>query len=92
MSSWLKIDLLKRVLVRMGFTDETIKRLASSIRCRVGRLPIQYLGLPIGANVRSKAVVYFMCLFKRPKEVIRINHIMRSFFFGAGQNDNKKLQ
>lgn len=37
-------------------SEEIINPMADRLHCRVGWLPFQYLGLPIGANLRSKAL------------------------------------
>lgn len=48
--SGLKINLPKSFLVGVGFPEEFIKILADRLHCKTGRLPCQYLDLPIEAN------------------------------------------
>lgn len=52
-SSSLKINLSESILVGL---DEMVQSLTSELHCKVGKLPFLYLGLPIGAHSRSKAV------------------------------------
>ena len=52
--SGLKINLSKSLLVGVGCPKETIKDLANLIHCNAGKLPISYLGLPIGGKPRFK--------------------------------------
>lgn len=56
MTFGLKINLAKSVMVGMGCSDELVQPLASIFKCKVGKLPLAYQGLPLGANMRSKAV------------------------------------
>lgn len=36
-------------------SSEVIQSLAQCLHCRVGELPIMYIGLPVGGKLRSKA-------------------------------------
>lgn len=47
-----KINLFKSVLVGIGCLEEVIQSLAKNISCKVKKLPILYLGLPIRAKLR----------------------------------------
>lgn len=42
-------------LLEVGCFEDLIRSLANKLFCKVGKLPISYLGLPIGGNMRSKA-------------------------------------
>lgn len=44
------------MLVGIGCTEETVNSLAAMIGCKSRKLPIVYLGLPIVARPRSKAL------------------------------------
>ena len=55
--SRLKINLSKSTLLRVGCSEESEKQLEDRLHCKVGHLPIYYLGLPIGANATSKKVL-----------------------------------
>lgn len=54
--SRLKINLSKSMLVGVGCSEEHVRLLADRLHCKIGHLPILYLGLPIGANPRFKKV------------------------------------
>ena len=54
--SGLKINISKSMLVGIGCSEETTRSLANIIMCKSGKLPIIYLGLPIGAKARSKTL------------------------------------
>lgn len=46
----------KSYIVGVGCAEEIAQSLASSIHCKVGKLPIWYLGLPLGARTRAVAL------------------------------------
>lgn len=52
----LKINLFKSSLIGVGCSKEVIRSIASRLKCRFENLPILYLGLPSGANPRSKGL------------------------------------
>lgn len=52
----LKINLTKSVMVSVGCSHEALQLLASVFRCKASKLPLMYIGLPLGAHSRSKAV------------------------------------
>lgn len=54
--SGLKINISKSMLVGVGCSEDIIHALADLVHCKVGRLPISNLGLPIGTKPRSKAL------------------------------------
>lgn len=55
LASGLKVNLSKGILVRIGCSEEITRSLADMVHCKLGRLPVVYPGLPIGAKARSKA-------------------------------------
>jgi mannosylglycoprotein endo-beta-mannosidase len=50
--SGLKVNFHKIMLVRVNITDSWLHEAASALRCRVGKVPFLYLGLPIGGDSR----------------------------------------
>lgn len=52
----LSVNLSKSMLVVVGCPHEVVLDLASKLHCKVGELSFLYLGLPIRAQLRSKAV------------------------------------
>jgi len=53
--SGLKVNLGKLELVRMRDVEE-VEILAEALNCKVSSLPMRYLGLPLGAAFKSKAI------------------------------------
>ncbi|KAK2433359.1 hypothetical protein QL285_018637 [Trifolium repens] len=53
--SGLKVNFNKSMLVGVNIPDSWVSEAASVLRCRVGRIPFLYLGLPIGGNPRRLA-------------------------------------
>lgn len=51
-ASGLKINLQKSQLFGVGISQPEVSRLARRIHCAPVSLPILYLGLPVGANMR----------------------------------------
>lgn len=51
----LKMNLSKSSVIGVGEVD-SLSLLASDLGCRVGELPMTYLGLILGAKYRSKAI------------------------------------
>ena len=54
--SRLKINIFKSMLVGVVCAEDIVHTLADLVHCKVGRLPISYLGLPIGMKPRSQAL------------------------------------
>ena len=54
-ASSLRINLAKSEIIPVGEVDE-IDELAVELRCRVGSLPSQYMGLPLGAPNKAHSV------------------------------------
>ncbi|RVW97689.1 Transposon TX1 uncharacterized 149 kDa protein [Vitis vinifera] len=54
-ASGLKINLSKSEIIPVGEVDD-IEELAAEVGCRVGSLPSQYLGLPLGAPNRASSM------------------------------------
>lgn len=55
-SSSMKINLFKIMLVGAGCSKGIIQPIANRLHCRTGRFPFQFLELPIGANTRLKVL------------------------------------
>jgi hypothetical protein len=51
----LKINLAKSKLVPVGAVED-VKGLAGILGCRVSSLPMKYLGLPLGAQFKTKSI------------------------------------
>ncbi|KAJ9535108.1 hypothetical protein OSB04_un001812 [Centaurea solstitialis] len=54
--SGLRINLSKCNLFGIGVSDPVVKDMADKIRCQVSSLPFTYLGLPVGGNMKKKAL------------------------------------
>lgn len=50
--SGLKVNYSKSMLCGVGIPDLEVKELAKIIGCPSGKLPMKYLGIPLGANPR----------------------------------------
>ncbi|KAK2360432.1 hypothetical protein QL285_085698 [Trifolium repens] len=50
--SGLKVNFHKSMLVGVNITDSWLHEAASALRCRVGKVPLLYLGMPIGGVSR----------------------------------------
>ncbi|XP_058185619.1 uncharacterized protein LOC131302843 [Rhododendron vialii] len=48
----LKINFSKSVVCGIGIPETTLTQMANRMGCRVDKLPLKYLGLPLGANLR----------------------------------------
>jgi hypothetical protein len=53
--SGLKVNFAKFVLVPVGYVDN-VDSLADILGCGVSSLPLQYLGLPLGASFKAKSI------------------------------------
>lgn len=51
--SGLKVNFSKSMLCGVGIPDKIVHDLALIIGCNSGKLPMKYLGLPLGANPRK---------------------------------------
>ncbi|RVW64952.1 putative ribonuclease H protein [Vitis vinifera] len=87
------------------FADDTIiflgevvgmEELAVELGCKVGSLPSQYLGLPLGGRVTlikstlASMPIYQMSIFRMPKMVARrLEKVQRDFLWGGGQMEGK---
>ena len=49
-----KINLAKSQLLGINMDDNVISKKATMLGCEVGQWPLQYLGLPLGGNPRTK--------------------------------------
>lgn len=54
--SGLKISLSKSMTVGVGYSMEVVLSFANKLHYKVGKMPLIYLGMPIGVRARSKAV------------------------------------
>ena len=54
-ASGLKINLSKSSLYGVGVSQQEVDAMASLLRCRSGKLPFVYLGLPVGSNMNRVA-------------------------------------
>lgn len=52
--SGLRINYHKSQVCGVGVSDESLARFVSILNCTIKKLPIQYLGLPLGANPNRK--------------------------------------
>jgi mannosylglycoprotein endo-beta-mannosidase len=50
--SGLKVNFHKSMLVGVNISDSWLHEAATALRCRVGKVPFIYLGLPIGGDSR----------------------------------------
>jgi hypothetical protein len=50
--SGLKVNFHKSMLVGVNISDSWLNEAAAALRCRVGKVPFLYLGLPIGGDSR----------------------------------------
>lgn len=55
-SSGLKINLQKSHLIGVGVPTGEVERMAAKFHCKADFVPFTYLGLPVGANIKKKAV------------------------------------
>jgi hypothetical protein len=53
--SGLKVNLTKSSLIPVGSLDD-VDQLAGSLGCGIADLPLKYLGLPLGASFKLKAI------------------------------------
>jgi hypothetical protein len=50
--SGLKVNFHKSMLVGVNISESWLREAASALRCKVGKVPFLYLGLPIGGDPR----------------------------------------
>ncbi|RVW82268.1 LINE-1 reverse transcriptase-like [Vitis vinifera] len=80
-ASSLRINLAKSEIIPIGEVVE-MEELAVELGCRVGSLPSQYLGLPLGALNRAPYIM--------PKIVARrLEKVQRDFLWGGGNMEGK---
>ena len=53
--SGLKINYQKSIMCGVGMDVAAVQPLANALNCHIQKLPIKYLGLPLGANPKLKA-------------------------------------
>nr|GEU39006.1 RNA-directed DNA polymerase, eukaryota, reverse transcriptase zinc-binding domain protein [Tanacetum cinerariifolium] len=85
----LKVNFNKSKLYGIGISNLELNSIATSIGCLASQFICTYLGLPIGVDMSSLGVYYFL-LFKSPKKIIKqLGSIRRKFFWGGNSNENK---
>ncbi|GJX81477.1 RNA-directed DNA polymerase, eukaryota, reverse transcriptase zinc-binding domain protein [Tanacetum coccineum] len=55
LASGLKINIQKSNIYGIGVNEEEVYNMASNTGCTAGNIPFNYLGLPIGSNMKSTA-------------------------------------
>lgn len=53
--SGLKINFHKSAMCGVRISDSEVKDFAEELNCKTQKLPMMYLGLPVGANPRRKS-------------------------------------
>lgn len=57
LSSALKINLSKSMLVGVGCQNELVQTMSRKLHCKAGKLPFLYVGFPIGEQSKLKVVL-----------------------------------
>ncbi|GJX76532.1 RNA-directed DNA polymerase, eukaryota [Tanacetum coccineum] len=102
--SGLKINVNKSKLLGVGVSDADVVDMAEVLGCGVSKLPMMYLGVPVGARLLSvggrltllKSVVgnlptYYMSLYLMPATVRKKLEAMRNKFFLGGDLGDRKV-
>lgn len=55
MMSGLKINFFKSVMCGIGVSDREVADFAAVLNCKPQKLPLMYLGIPLGVNPRRKS-------------------------------------
>lgn len=55
-ASGLKLNFHKSSIHRINLKNQQVDVFVEVLGCKIGKLPLSYLGLPIGANFRQKGV------------------------------------
>ncbi|GJS91535.1 putative RNA-directed DNA polymerase, eukaryota, reverse transcriptase zinc-binding domain protein [Tanacetum coccineum] len=55
LASGIKINILKSNIYGIGVNEEEVYNMSSNAGCTAGNIPFNYLGLPIGSNMKSTA-------------------------------------
>nr|GEY62122.1 putative RNA-directed DNA polymerase, eukaryota, reverse transcriptase zinc-binding domain protein [Tanacetum cinerariifolium] len=77
--------------------DEEVSSMALVLRCEVAKLPMMYLGVPIGSNMgrcdnwKRNLPTYYMSLYSMPITVHKRLESIRNRFFIGGDSDDKKI-
>ncbi|RVW88888.1 putative ribonuclease H protein [Vitis vinifera] len=94
-ASGLKINLGKSEIIPVGEMED-IEELAVEIGCRVGSLPSQYLGLPLGALTRPLGVGWSgrkseekTCAMEKAIYLQMLEKLQRDFLWGGGNMERK---
>ncbi|GKD33697.1 putative RNA-directed DNA polymerase, eukaryota, reverse transcriptase zinc-binding domain protein [Tanacetum coccineum] len=84
-ASGLRINLSKSMLYGVGVSEVEVKEMAHMLKCRPGKLPFMYLGLPIGVNM-NKAGSWGIIV----ENVINtLERVRKNFFWGGGKDTRK---
>ncbi|RVW13169.1 Transposon TX1 uncharacterized 149 kDa protein [Vitis vinifera] len=92
-ASGLRINLDKSEIIPVGVVEE-IEEMAVELGCRVGSLPSQYLGLPLGAPYKASSVwdgveEKVRRRLARWKLAKRLDKVQRDFLWGGGSEEKK---
>ncbi|KAL7195827.1 hypothetical protein ACSBR1_035959 [Camellia fascicularis] len=94
--SGLKINFHKSVLCGVGIEEALAQVFASKLNCQCQKLPIKYLGLPLGANIKSRKswqpvvdkVKSKLALWKR-SVAKTIDRLQAAFLWGSSEQKRK---
>nr|GEX65776.1 RNA-directed DNA polymerase, eukaryota [Tanacetum cinerariifolium] len=86
LASGLKINIHKSNIQCIGINEDEVYNMASNARCIAGNIHFNYLGLPIGSNMKSIASWKIA-----PESVLNDLERIRSNFFWGGNQDGKKM-
>ncbi|GKD08647.1 putative RNA-directed DNA polymerase, eukaryota, reverse transcriptase zinc-binding domain protein, partial [Tanacetum coccineum] len=88
LASGLKINIYKSNIYGIGVNKDEVLSMASNAGCIAGDIPFNYLGLPIGSNMKS---ISSLCLVVRaPESVLQdLERIQAKFFWGGNKDENK---
>ncbi|RVX21782.1 Transposon TX1 uncharacterized 149 kDa protein [Vitis vinifera] len=84
-ASGLRINLDKSEIIPVGVVEE-IEEMAVELGCRVGSLPSQYLGLPLGAPYKASSVWDGV---EEKSVAKRLDKVQRDFLWGGGSEEKK---
>ncbi|XP_072087269.1 uncharacterized protein [Arachis hypogaea] len=81
MMSGLSINFEKSNLIPVNCSSEWVNKMCQLLGCQEVALPVRYLGISLGANLRLP--IYYLSLYKMPNAVAqRIISLQRRFFWG----------
>ncbi|GJT14880.1 RNA-directed DNA polymerase, eukaryota, reverse transcriptase zinc-binding domain protein [Tanacetum coccineum] len=95
--SGLKINVHKSYVLGVGVSDMEVSNMAKIIGCGVAKLPMKYLGVPVGSNMASLTLIkvvhgnlhtYYLSIYKLPSNVQhKLESIRNNFFIGVDQGE-----